>query len=34
MREKLDKKQELAIELVLEGMTDSQIAQRVGHLTY
>lgn len=30
MSEKLNKKQELAIELVMKGMTDSQIAERVG----
>ncbi|MGV8025245.1 MAG: helix-turn-helix domain-containing protein [Anaerolineaceae bacterium] len=30
MSKKLNKKQELAIELVMKGMTDNQIAERVG----
>lgn len=30
MRESLKKQQKLVIELVLEGMTNNQIAQRVG----
>ena len=33
MSENLNKKQELAIELVMKGMTDSQIAQRGGEPT-
>lgn len=30
MSEKLNAKQELAIELVMQGMPDNQVAQRVG----